>query len=44
MIQSPQWGSSGTLEMKGDYCYTESRVKNVVLQGITLHKCQKGGA
>jgi putative zinc finger/helix-turn-helix YgiT family protein len=43
MMQPLQCGSPGTLEMKGDYRYTKSGLKNVVLQGITLHKCRKCG-
>jgi putative zinc finger/helix-turn-helix YgiT family protein len=42
-MQCPQCGSPGMVEMKGDYRYTESGLKNVVLQGITLHKCRKCG-
>ena len=42
-MQCPQCGSPGMVEMKGDYRYTESGLKDVVLQGITLHKCRKCG-
>jgi putative transcriptional regulator len=42
-MQCPRCGSPGMVEMKGDYPYTESGLKNVVLRGVTLHKCRKCG-
>jgi putative zinc finger/helix-turn-helix YgiT family protein len=42
-MKCPRCGSSEIVEIKGDYRYAESGLKNVMLKGITLHKCKNCG-
>jgi putative zinc finger/helix-turn-helix YgiT family protein len=42
-MKCPRCGSSDMVAIKGDYRYAESGLKNVMLKGITLHKCKNCG-